>query len=193
MEIWHLLKGISLKGTSSMSKAFSWGENGELGSIGCFVNIWGDHPHVRFQYTQTDESTGGRNSFDHRVGLIKTMCHFGGERFWFECSLYKNGNYCGRRVGVLYKDGDWFGCRHCHELTYNSRNINRKSPMHYLFNTLEIGLRIEKLASKTKRRTWRGVPTRKQKTLNTLNRQASRSFIAYEAKHEKGKTINEGN
>ncbi|HXG68722.1 MAG TPA: hypothetical protein VNO70_26735 [Blastocatellia bacterium] len=59
-------------------------------------------------------ATGER--FDYKVALTTTRPHFGGRRWWFVCPL------CARRVGKLYlpPGGRYFGCRHCHDLTYRS-------------------------------------------------------------------------
>ena len=52
-------------------------------------------------------------------GLTSGFCNFGGYRWWFICPLVVNGNVCGRRVGALYLGGEeYFGCRHCYNLTY---------------------------------------------------------------------------
>jgi hypothetical protein len=58
--------------------------------------------------------------FDYPVRLATTRCHLGGQRWWFLCPLTKNGVACGRRVRKLYRCGKYFGCRHCHDLTYRS-------------------------------------------------------------------------
>ncbi|MGI9049257.1 MAG: hypothetical protein ACR2GU_07785 [Rubrobacteraceae bacterium] len=54
------------------------------------------------------------------VPLEWTPCNFGGERPWFLCS----GAGCGRRVAVLYGPGEYFLCRHCYELSYESQREN---------------------------------------------------------------------
>jgi hypothetical protein len=43
-------------------------------------------------------------------------------RWSFICPLIVNGRPCGRRVGKLYlpPSARYFGCRHCHGLTYTS-------------------------------------------------------------------------
>jgi hypothetical protein len=41
-------------------------------------------------------------------------------RWWFVCPLSRNGIACHRRVRKLYLSGRYFGCRHCHRLTYRS-------------------------------------------------------------------------
>jgi len=60
------------------------------------------------------------------VRLTWTPCNYGGERPWFICPGVVNGYHCGRRVGKLYLRGKYFLCRHCHDLTYKSRNDGQK-------------------------------------------------------------------
>lgn len=166
VEIWWLLR--DMKNSSYKNTTISWGTDGEKGSVGCEVSLWGDEPYARFHYTQTDNTTGEKKDFDYKVPIVKTPCNFGGSRYWFKCSLYKSGVYCGKRVGVLYKDGDWFGCRHCYELTYSSRNANRGYKNYPLFRILELEMRAEKLYEKTRNATYRGKPTKKMKKLEKL-------------------------
>ena len=54
------------------------------------------------------------------IRLQTTVPHFGGSRWWFTCPLLNDGLPCRRRVGKLYLRGKFFGCRHCHDLTYRS-------------------------------------------------------------------------
>jgi len=56
----------------------------------------------------------------YRVQLQTTRPNFGGVRWWFTCPLSVRGQACGRRVKKLYLVGRYFGCRHCHGLTYRS-------------------------------------------------------------------------
>jgi hypothetical protein len=73
-------------------------------------------------------STQQQESADYRVRLTATRPCFGGLRWWFLCPLIVNDWACGRRVGKLYlpPGGRYFGCRHCHELTYTSCQESRK-------------------------------------------------------------------
>ena len=99
----------------------AWSRNGEnTGRITIQSCIKENEKYIRFIYTQTNNDTGENKDFDYKVQLTTTSCNYGGVRYWFVCSLTKNGNYCGRRVGVLYKSGDYFGCRHCYDLVYKS-------------------------------------------------------------------------
>jgi hypothetical protein len=72
-------------------------------------------PCVRLAYTLSGESIG------YAIRLTATRPHYGGVRWWFVCPLVVNGVPCGRRVGNVYRVGRYFGCRHCHRLTYKSR------------------------------------------------------------------------
>lgn len=54
------------------------------------------------------------------VALETTRPHFGGVRWWGRCPLAVGGVACNRRVRKLYLRGRYFGCRHCHRLTYTS-------------------------------------------------------------------------
>jgi hypothetical protein len=80
--------------------------------------------YLRIYYTQTDNSSGEKKQFDYKIPLTSTPCNYGGKRYWFTCPMFKGGIYCGKRVNTLYKDGDYFACRHCYNLTYSSRNLS---------------------------------------------------------------------
>ncbi len=188
MEIWWLLRGVKERGGFKYTTV-GWGENGSHGTVGVRVSICDDEEkYAEFIYTQTDNFTGEKKDFDYKVPLVETACHFGGTRYWFECNLIKDGKRCGRRVGVLYKGGDWFGCRHCYELTYSSRNTNRKYGMYPLFRTLELYKKVEDLREKTKRFTYAGKLTKKQRKLMLMQSEAGRSYMTYCAV-EKGREM----
>ena len=56
---------------------------------------------------------------NYYINFTRTKCNFGGYRWWFICP---NQN-CGRRVRVLYRSPNsrYYVCRHCHNLTYRSK------------------------------------------------------------------------
>jgi hypothetical protein len=62
------------------------------------------------------------------VQMTTTNCNFGGMRRWFRCSLVKNGYPCGTRAQILYATPHeiLFGCRKCHDLTYESAQKHDK-------------------------------------------------------------------
>lgn len=75
-------------------------------------------PWVRLIYTVI----GTQDRFDYRARLTATRLRSGGLRWWFVCPLAVRDVPCGRRAGKLYLPprGHYFGCRHCHKLTYTS-------------------------------------------------------------------------
>jgi hypothetical protein len=76
---------------------------------------------VRLNYTLHWKYQGRPpDHIDYTVPVVWTPCHFGGERPWFLCP----GRGCGRRVAKLYMApgvAKYYLCRHCHDLTYKSR------------------------------------------------------------------------
>lgn len=147
--------------TAYHSGDISWSRNGEkTGSITVEYIVDYNEYYLRFIYTQTDKDTGEKKDFNYKVRLDATPCNYGGLRYWFVCPLSANGIPCNKRVGVLYKNGDYFGCRHCYNLTYRSKNENRRYRYNPLFNVLNYSDRIEELEAKTNRRYYAGKLTK---------------------------------
>ena len=67
-----------------------------------------------------------REDVDYSIEMVSTACGLGGRRWWFRCPLMRGSGMvpCLRRVRSLYLRGKYFGCRHCHDLTFAS---NRRS------------------------------------------------------------------
>jgi len=151
----------------------SFGEE-HKSSVGIAVTVNDTVNQLRIHYTQTEE-TGEKKDFDYNIPLIFTPCRYGGKRWWFRCPWYKNNVYCGRRVGTLYKNGDYFACRHCYNLTYASRKVNRNWKYGALFSVYDLDEKIQDLHKIMKKKTYRGKPTRKYKKLLKLYRQADAS------------------
>ncbi|MDP9375271.1 MAG: hypothetical protein M3Q65_23040 [Chloroflexota bacterium] len=65
---------------------------------------------------------GRRDEVHEWVPLQATRPRFGGVRWWLTCPLAVGGRPCNRRVRKLYYPPGrrYFGCRHCHRLTYRS-------------------------------------------------------------------------
>ena len=160
--------------SGSITWMFGWSEN--KNSIGFSVSTkmprGGDH--IRLHYTHTDNSTGEKEKLDYQVRLVTTPCHFGGERFWFICPLYKNGQYCGRRVGVLYLVSKYFGCRKCGNIAYASQMKGGR------FRGSSVSIPdIEQAENEIKRYYYKGRPTRKYRRLVRMNAKLERDLTAF--------------
>ena len=137
------------------------GSEDNKSSIGVCVNT--QDGYIRFHYTQTDYWSGEKSDMDYRFNLATSPCHYGGFRYWFICGLSRNGQYCGQRVGVLYKPpgAKWFGCRHCWDLSYDERNKSYGGIYGGACRTISQVFKADELREKIKRWYWKGKPTRK--------------------------------
>ena len=149
--------GYFSNGWHSGTITWSWHDE-RTESISVESSINENEQYVKFIYTQTDNNTDEKKDFDYKIPLTTTPCYFGGKRYWFICPLSVNGRYCGRRVGLLYKARDYFGCRHCYDLTYNSRN--RGGIFKAAGQTISIP-ELERLESEVKRKYYAGKITKK--------------------------------
>lgn len=156
----------------------SWSES--KSSVGIEVSTINGEDYLRIHYTQTDRDTGEKKDFDYKIPLTTTPCRYGGKRYWFICPWYKNSEYCGKRVGTLYKDGDYFACRQCYNLTYASRNAGG----HYKgFVSIAD---IEEAEKAVKRQYYNGRPTRKYRKVLRLNEKFESGFLMMAARLDKG-------
>ena len=75
-------------------------------------------------YTRRQSPLGAflEPEYTERVGLLTTEPVRGGVRWWFACPVTSKGERCRRRVAKLHlpPGGQGFGCRQCHDLTYES-------------------------------------------------------------------------
>jgi hypothetical protein len=95
-----------------------WSRAGrQTGSIGGVAH----RDQVTLLYRHRRGQGGEWEDIKETVPLDWRACNFGGERPWFTCP----GPGCGRRVAVLYGPGKYFLCRHCYDLTYQSRRDNK--------------------------------------------------------------------
>ena len=111
-----------------------WHRDGRLSAGQHFTNSWtfGGEPAgtinahtepgaVVLTYRTRSWQAAEWKTITQRVPMTWTDCHFGGRRPWFVCSVYSDGQYCGRRVAVLYDAGNYFACRHCYGLAYETQ------------------------------------------------------------------------
>jgi len=88
-------------------------------------------PNVEVEYAQVDHNPPEVISLTepdrgYKVRLEKTPCNYGGYRWWFLCPSWHYTQVCGKRVGVLYSVDNYFRCRECQNLTYESCRESHK-------------------------------------------------------------------
>lgn len=109
--------------TSTKYGGITWTRGNWSNNIDFIVNVNEDtsENYIELIYTVTIYTNSEKHDMRYKVPLTTTPCNYGGKRYWFKCNLYKNGVYCGRRVGVLYSIDKWFGCRHCADIAYSAQ------------------------------------------------------------------------
>lgn len=153
----------------------TWSRRGEkIGEISIQSYIFDFEQYIRFIYTQTNRHTGEKHDFDYKIPLTTTSCHFGGKRYWFICPWYINGVYCGKRVGALYLADKYLACRHCYNLTYNSRNLGGISKM---AGQVISKPELEELENTIKIKYYAGRKTRRYKRYLKKSEKADRQFM----------------
>ncbi|MDD2564090.1 MAG: hypothetical protein PHU27_07745, partial [Salinivirgaceae bacterium] len=86
--------------------------------------------------------------------LIKQQCNYGGYRLWFSCPQ------CHCKSGKLYFFGKYFACRRCGDITYNSKNINRKNSFYIPSNCINMDRRLRELQSKVTKKYYKNKLTK---------------------------------
>ena len=170
ISIYKLRQWGSLGGYYNGMIRWTSGWNDTENSIGYEVSVLSNKEMcMKVRYTLTDSWSGKKHQIDHKYPIVSTSCNFGGKRYWFECSVFKNGRYCGRRVAKLYLGSGslYFACRHCYNLTYRSR-----------IDGWTYSLRdLEELEEKIKRWYYRGKPTRKHMRYLRMDQSIDNSWI----------------
>jgi len=113
---WGYLDGAHKFGGVKWTNSLSGKEN----NISFLVDTENENDcYIKLMYVVTD----GEVHVEHKYPIVVTSCNYGGKRYWFVCSLYQSGVYCGRRVAKLYlgAGNHYFACRRCYGLTYRSR------------------------------------------------------------------------
>jgi len=87
------------------------------------------------------------------IPIIWTVPNYGGKRPWFRCDHQGYGVGCGRRVGKLYlpPGAMYFACRHCYDLTYQSRQEWTNPTTKALIKTLNLMQELDRLGRKGRR------------------------------------------
>ncbi|OGN26035.1 MAG: hypothetical protein A2925_04885 [Candidatus Yanofskybacteria bacterium RIFCSPLOWO2_01_FULL_44_22] len=184
---WLKRHGYLHKDYSQMGGTITWtyGYSENKSSIGFSVmrDNWGtpsERTYVRLNYTHTDYWSKEKSDMNYEIQLESTPCRYGGKRYWFICPLTKNGRYCGRRVGVLYCLGKWFGCRHCGEIAYAKQMEGGK----FRWNGVSVP-DIERAEKEVKRYYYNGKPTRKYRRVIRLNEKFENGFFMMSARLRK--------
>jgi hypothetical protein len=114
------------------SYALTWSHsvtNAKTGSLSYTVQNWLEgEPESCLLLRLFYKLDGDPREITESVKVETTRPNFGGQRFWFVCPLERNGSPCNRRVADLHliPGGRYFGCRHCLNLTYTSRQTHNK-------------------------------------------------------------------
>lgn len=158
---------------SNRSGSLEWRRGEEQKSAVGYTLVVGDTSGTfRLQYQIGQPAT----HFDYPVELVPTGCHLGGRRWWFVCPLSRNGVACGRRVRKLYLSGHYFGCRHCHGLTYRSTQASDSRVYAAIRGGLDLGaIHTPGRMSVSQRGFALKVLTFQQKRLDRLGKRMSRS------------------
>ena len=127
LDVNRLARWGALKSGAAGTLTFTDGRGGPVGSVG--YRTVGRVLVLR--YAANEEPV------ECPVTLQTTTPGFGGWRHWFTCPLAVDGVPCGRRAGKLHLRGRWFGCRHCHRLTY--RSCQESHQAEHLFAAMGFG------------------------------------------------------
>lgn len=177
---WNLL----VPDTAGRSGSLTWRrgeEKNPSSSVGYVLTVGDGTGALRLLYRVGEPAV----SLDYSVRLVTTGCHLGGVRWWFVCPLSADGAVCGRRVRKLYLRGRYFGCRHCHGLTYRTSQESDSRVYAALRGGLDLGrfadpgrLSVAQLGFALK------VLTCEQKRLDRLGRRPDRNRGRRRAKGE---------
>jgi hypothetical protein len=166
------LKKQNILNSLARSGVITWTLGASKNSISYITCLIEDESYIRLKYTQTDSFTGEKEQMDFKVKLTTTDCNYGGKRYWFVCPLSKNGNYCGRRVGVLYSVDKYFGCRNCAEIAYDAQMKGGK------WRTGSVNIPdIERFEKEVKTHYYNGKPTRRYLQLMRMKERYHKDLI----------------
>ena len=175
---WLRKQGYFPQGYNMKWGTVTWTNGEHESSISISVMVGsGIRDYIHLHYTHTNRWSGEKSDMDYNINLVTTPCRYGGVRYWFICPLTKNESYCGRRIGVLYLCGKYYGCRHCCNVAYNSQ---------FEGGNFRVGSicepDVEKAYKDIKREYYNGKPTRRHKRYLRLREKMNRSWMRAGAK-----------
>jgi hypothetical protein len=132
-------------------------------SLTVAISIKNSTPRAAFLINRLPYSTGMKPLSIAKTRLLSTPCHFGGERYWFSCYS------CSKRVGIVYfpPGAPFFLCRHCCNLSYQSRNTSGKRGK---WAHLEAMFAMDDAEEAVKNKFYAGKPTRRYRKYLKLQR-----------------------
>src|SRR3990167_10252510 len=156
---WLKKNGYLEGGWRSGGIKWTYGVSGNESNISFFVFLHGEASDcIKLKYTHTDRWSEKKSEMFFEVLFTSTSCNYSGKRYWFICPLTKNGQYCGRRVGMLFSIGKWFGCRHCGDICYAAQLEGGGFRVGSVTEPV-----VEKAYNEIKRFHYNGKPTRRYK------------------------------
>ena len=175
----YLDKDLSWK-AGTVSWSYGMSENKSSIEIISKKDNWNtpyERATLNLKYTHTDHWNGEKSNMNFEIELTTTPCRYGGKRYWFVCPLNKNGQYCGKRVGVIYSIGKWFGCRHCGNIAYYSQLEGGKFRIGSVCEP-----DVEKAYNEIKTPYYKGKPTRRHKRYLRLRNKMDDSWARMAAR-----------
>lgn len=161
LSIYYLNQKKFLNQGLGFSHTISWGDG--AGNIKNSLNISiinNEEGHFAIlEYLINDDK------INQKIYIQSQKCNLGGDRHWFICPV------CHSRVGKLFLSGEYFVCRRCGDVTYSSKNINRKSNFFIVFNCINMDKKLRELESKIIKKTYKNKPTKSfQRYLRLYNK-----------------------
>jgi len=123
------LNCILREGLHPREMSMSWKTGSvETASISYIIGKTNNRPTLTLKYTFEGEPVS------EYIPIISEPQPYGGVRYWMRC-LLMNGSVtvCGNRCSKLYlpPGQKYFGCRKCHDLSYNSCNTSHRFDSYY--------------------------------------------------------------
>lgn len=153
------LKQLGYLDSDYVSGLVEWDNDNSVTVTVCRDEL--DNLAVYVKYTQTNHYRDTTKSFNYPIQTTWSECNYGGRRYWFVCESYRRGQYCGRRVGILYMRDEMYSCRLCSRLAYESQQKTHTSFMSRQMNRLDKLIEMEEMADNMRVKKWRGRPTRR--------------------------------
>ena len=155
---------LARNGLLPVGAAGSWNWEDQYGesllTVQCSTfRSYGGERIFLISYFLDNSEDDGSEDVSIPIQLQTTQPNFGGLRWWFTCPLIVDGVPCNRRVAKLYlPPAAWyFGCRICHDLTYQScRQSHRWERLLSPHRVERLTARVDALNERLERRLAQG-------------------------------------